>query len=161
MAPNDYLEIDSFYQNESNGLMLDALDFNQKSMDNSILSNEYLKSGLKKERHIFALKQGNDLKAAIIINISDVGINMSGLTNCIKLIVVDDNDLTEDIVFASIKQISNKFTLDEIPVLLYPTNYAEKHPFAYEKIYNMWILDPNFLDSYFNYVNRLLRFTNK
>ncbi len=161
LLPNDYIEVESFYENESNGLMLKALDIDPNNKDNGSLAKEYQKVGLKKEKHVFSIKKDGELKAVVIINISDIGINMSGLTNCIKIIVLDHDDLPVDIVQGAIKQLSLQFSIADIPILLYPTCYAEKHSFNYEKIYNMWVLDPNFLDPYFKYVNRLLRFGRK
>jgi hypothetical protein len=43
-------------------------------------------------------------------------------------------------------------------VLLYPASYAEDQSIGFEKTYDLWILDLKYIDDYFNYVNRLLRF---
>ena len=48
---------------------------------------------------------------------------------------------------------------NDIPILLYPANYAEAHRVTYEKQYNLWILNtPGNSDLYFSYVKQLLRY---
>jgi hypothetical protein len=54
--------------------------------------------------------------------------------------------------------ISRKIKINETPVLLYPASYAEDQAMGFEKTYDLWILDLKYIDDYFNYVNRLLRF---
>jgi hypothetical protein len=44
------------------------------------LSAEYQRLGFKKEKHLFSLRKGDLLKAVILVNISDIGLNLSNLT---------------------------------------------------------------------------------
>ena len=114
--------------------MLDAMELNE--YDNiDELSMKYQQLGLKRERHVFSLKRIGKLKAVAIINISDVGLNLADLTSNIKIIVVDSSELTKDILYLALSQLSKKFEQDEIPVLVYPVGYVEKNSIPYEKLY--------------------------
>ena len=56
-----------------------------------------------------------------------------------------------------VSELSTKFEQSEMPVLLYPVNYAESHSMPYEKLYNLWALNLQYLDHYLRYLNRLFR----
>jgi hypothetical protein len=136
--------------------MLDAMELYE---GNSIegVSKEYQKLGLKKEKHVISLKRAGILKAVIIINISDVGLNLADLTSNIKIVVVDPSELTKDVLYLTLSQLSNKFDQDEIPVLIYPESYVDKNSIPYEKLYNLWTLNMQYTDDYFKYLDELMK----
>jgi len=152
-------ELKSFYEHGSGGLMLSALDLEPDMVDLDELSKEYQKLGFKRERLIFSLKKSNDLKAIIMANISDIGLNLSELTSCIKVIILDSSDLSREVLNKTLLLLTEIMKRKEISVLLYPVSYAEKELVSYEKIYRMWILDMQYIDNYFRFIKRLLRFT--
>jgi len=154
----DLAELEIFYENESGGLMISALDL-EPEMDNlDELVKEYQKLGLKRERFIFSLKKNNNLKAILMVNISEIGLNLSDLTSCIKVIILDSNDLSRDILHKTLLPLTEIMKRKEISVLLYPVGYVQKESISYEKIYTMCIIKLQDTDSYFKYVDRLLRF---
>jgi hypothetical protein len=59
-----------------------------------------------------------------MVNIADLGLNLSDLTNCIKIFVLDGNRLPKDIFSSVISMVAETMLQDEIPVLLYPAVYA-------------------------------------
>ena len=156
---DDLLELENFYKSTSGGLMIDALNLNPDTIDLDELSKAYQKLGFKRERLIFSLKKSNDLKAIIIVNISDIGLNLSDLTSCIKFIILDSSDLPREVLHETFLLLTETMKRKEIPVLLYPVSYAEKNLMSYEKLYTMWIMNLQYTDSYFRYIDRLLRFT--
>jgi hypothetical protein len=95
--PEDLLELKNFYEHSSGGLMLNALELEQSSENLDELSKEYQKLGLKRERHLVSLKKDGRLKAVVMINISDIGLNLAELTSTIQVIVVDSDDFTKEI----------------------------------------------------------------
>ena len=155
--PEDLLELKYFYEYSSGGLMLKVLELEQDSGNFDELSKEYQKLGLKRERYLLSLKKDGRLKAVIMVNISDIGLNLADLTSNIQVIVVDSDDLTKEIFHLMVSKLSTKFEQSEMPVLLYPVNYAESHSMPYEKLYNLWALNLQYLDHYFRYLNRLFR----
>jgi len=152
----DLAELRNFYEFSSGGIMLDAMELNEGDAIDE-LSMEYQQLGLRRERHIFSLKRIGKLKAIAIVNISDVGLNLADLTSNIKIIVVDSSELTKDILYLTLSQLSKKFEQDEIPVLVYPVSYVEKNSIPYEKLYNLWTLNMQYTDNYFKYLDELIK----
>jgi hypothetical protein len=157
--PEDLLELRNFYEFSSGGIMLDAMELNEGDAIDE-LSLNYQQLGLKREKHVFSLKRGDKLKAVAIINISDVGLNLADLTSNIKIIVVDSSELTKDILYLTLSQLSKRFEQDEIPVLVYPVSYVEKNSIPYEKLYNLWTLNMQYTDHYFKYLDELMGGSN-
>jgi hypothetical protein len=153
----DLNELTDYYESKSSGLMLDALDLGPEHIQDNGLEEEFHRLGFKKERYIFALKQHGLLKAVILVDISDIGLNLSNLTNCIKLIVLDKEGLSREVFTGVVNQISNVVGHLELPVLSYPIDFADAIQLPYEKVYNLWVLDLRFSDIYFRYLQRLLK----
>jgi hypothetical protein len=155
--PDDLADLQDFYEYDSGGLMLKALGLDPDRIGRTGLEEEYRRLGFKKEKHLFALKADGLLKAIILVNITDFGLNLSNLTNCIKFIVVDPQKLTGDIFKNVIFKLNEKFPFEELTVLVNPVSFAEAIQLPYEKIYNMWIMNTRFSDPYFHYLERLLK----
>ncbi len=152
----DLVELEGFYEYKSKGLMIDALDLKPDMIDNDDLNKEYHKLGLKRERHFFSLKKDGSLKAFIVVNISDVGLNMSDLTNCMHVIILDTDDLPQKTLYSSLCTVSKYYEQDEVPALLYPISYAKDQSIPYDKTYNLWVLNLCYLDPYFKYIEILI-----
>ena len=151
-------ELENFYQHTADGIMLDALDLKPERINIEGLAEEYHGLGLKRGRHLYALRDNGQLKAIVMVNIADLGLNLSELTNCIKIFVLDSQNLPKEIIFTVISTVENSFPQDEIPVLLFPAAYADNQGIACEKHYNLWVINLQYTDPYFRYLNRLLRF---
>ena len=153
----DLLELGSLYEHLSGGLMIQALDLEPGMHDCDELSKEYEQFGFRRERNLYSLKKDGSLKAVVIENISDIGFNMSDLTNCIKGIVLDEDDLTKDILYLTLSILSDKFDQDKITILLYPVTYARNQCVSYEKVYDLWVLNLQYLDHWFKFRDALFR----
>jgi hypothetical protein len=156
--PEDLQELQNFYEVESGGLMIKALDLGSVVNGSSKLSKEYRKLGFKRSRYVLSLKKYGDLKAVIMVNISNVGLNLSDLTNCIKVFVLNQDDLSKDTLNLILSILLEKIGQNNIPVLLYPVSYADNQSIPYEKIYTLWTLSTLYSDSYFKHIERLLKF---
>jgi hypothetical protein len=154
----DLLELENFYQHVSGGLMLDATDLRPNRLSIDELTEEYKRLGLQRDRHLFALRQEGQLKALVMVNLTDLGLNFSDLTNCIKVFVIDKKALSANILYATLDVLATKFQKTDMPTLIYPVAYADEQAIAYEKCYNLWAFSLQFSDQYFKYINRLLRF---
>ena len=155
--PEDLAELQDFYEYDSGGLMLKALGLDPDRIGRAELEEEYQRLGFKKEKHLYALKADGQLKAIILVNITDFGFNLSNLTNCIKFIVVDPEGLSGDIFKKVIFKLNEKYPFEELTVLVNPVSFAETIQLPFEKIYNMWIMNTRFSDPYFRYLKRLLK----
>jgi len=154
---DELAELENFYENASGGLMLDAIGLKPNGCDFTELSKAYQKAGLKRKYCIFSLKKDNRLTAVLSINISDIGLNLSDLTSSANVIILDPEELTKDILYASLSTLDSNFEQDQIPLLIYPETYAESHSIKVEKKYNLWVLNTQFTDNYFKFLNKMLR----
>ena len=156
--PDDLLELADFYEHISGGLMVDAIDLTSDKLDSDNLSRDYKQAGLTRLRQLFSLRQNGCLKAIFRVNTSDVGLNLSDITNCIKVFVTDSVGLNADLLRAAISSVAQITGKSDFPTLLYPAAFADEQEIAYEKIYNLWVCSLQYSDEYFKYLRRLLRF---
>ncbi|UCF89951.1 MAG: hypothetical protein JSW39_16805 [Desulfobacterales bacterium] len=154
----DFDELESYYTHTSGGLMLNALDLKPELVQCRELTAEYQRLGLTRERHLFALKCHGRLKALFVADISDLGLNLSDLTNCIKVVVLDHEGLPGAILSSALYAVMDRIQQKLMPVLLYPMAYADRQRIKYDKLYNLWVCSLDYSDQYFSYLKRLLRF---
>lgn len=155
--PQDINELGGFYEKTLGGLMLKALDLEQNSWQGEDLSREYQLHGFKRERHIFSLKELDSLKAVIIVSLSDVGLNLSDLTHCAKIIVVDSENLSRSIFLQAMNCTFNRIQNHDLPVMVYPIDFVQNIDLAYNKTYILWSVDiQNVSDKYFSHLHRIL-----
>jgi len=93
-----------------------------------------------------------------VANISDIGLNLSDITNCIKVFVINKSEISAGILQAAISKVADIAGKEDFPTLLYPAAFADEQKISYEKIYNLWVLSLRYTDPYFEYLGRLLRF---
>jgi hypothetical protein len=154
----DFLDLECFYEHNSGGLMLKALNIEPDSGDEQELQAEFARLGFKREKQLFALKCKGVLKAMLLVNISDIGLNLSNLTNCISGIVLDPEDLSQAIFFHALAALADKMALESLTLLIFPVAFADRIQLPCEKVYNMWIMNIQHIDHYFRYLKRLMRF---
>lgn len=157
--PEDLFELESFYKYVSGGLMLNALDLEPDMINSDELNKEYQRLGFKRERHLFSLKRDGALKAVITVTVSDIGLNLSNLTNCIHVFVLDSDDLPRGTLYSSLSMLTEYYEQDKIPVLIYPLSYVERQSIPHEKIYNLWVQNTQYMDHYFKHIESLFRHT--
>jgi hypothetical protein len=157
--PAELTELDIFYKQASGGLMLDALDLTPDGcIGYDELEKEFQQQGFHRKRRLYSLRRDNRLKAVIMVNISNIGLNLSDLTSCIKIFIIDPVDLSGSLLKSVLSNISEKTGRSEMPALLYPATYAADNDIAYEKLYTLWVLNVQYGDKYFRYLKRLLKF---
>ncbi len=160
-SQNDLYELKRFLDYESGGLMVSALDLLSKNHNDSELFLEYRSLGMKRNLNIYSIKIDNELKVIVIVNISDKYLNMSDLTNSFKVMVVDNKKVSKEILLTAISILCIKYNLKGIPVLLYPQKFCEENQLEFEKIYNLWILNMQYLDKYFEFCDKFVPNINK
>ncbi len=148
IRPRDFGELNSFYRFNSGGLMLDAFDLHALQTDHDLLAQEYERLGLKKEKRLYSLLEGDELKAVIIADITDIGFNMANLTSSTTVIVLDETT-PRTTLESALALVATGYEQEEMPVLVYPQAYAEANALPVEKHYSLWILNMQYTDSYF------------
>ena len=138
---SDIGELDRFYRNASGGLLLEVLRLGKEQGDSESLSHLYARHGFTRRCESFSLKENGMLKAVLIANRSDPGLSLSDFLNGIKILVNDSAGLPWEALSSAISQLAGLFTIDKIPLLVYPSSYLEAKGVPFEKQYNLWIMD--------------------
>lgn len=152
----DLIELKHYYESTSGGLMLSALDLEPDTARLDELSTEYKRLGLKRERYLFSLQCNGRKKAILMVTVSDIGLNMSSLTNCIHVIVIDQVDLSWNLLSSYLVQLSCYYEAGEMALLIYPSSYVEFQQVVPDKIYNLWVLNCRYTEHFLAYVKSLL-----
>jgi hypothetical protein len=153
----DLHELKSFYEYQSGGLMISALDLEPDTIYSDLLNQEFQALGFTRARHLFSLKKENNLVALLMVTLSDTGLNLSNLTNCIHAIVVDGDNLPPEVLDSQLKRLLSYYNEDdEVPILLHPVAYADRQSIGYEKTYNLWVINTRVGDQYLDYMKALL-----
>jgi hypothetical protein len=150
----DSYSLEQFYRNHSKGLLLRALDMGPKPSGDSELKEVYKKHGFKRQWKMFSLTHAQELKAVLIVDQSDIGLNLSELLNGIKIIVTDPHGLPWDTLTSAIDQLTGVYQVDSIPLLVYPHTYLEESNVAYEKQYYTWIIDIQYAAKFLDYMKK-------
>jgi hypothetical protein len=159
---SDLQELGHWYQHFSGGLMLDCLDLDPETFKSQDLVDEYRQHGFAKERVLLALRRNGRLCACIIIHRSNIGLNLSDLTNCVKVLIVDELGIDRSILENALRRIFRDYQLSsDMPVLLYPVETVEKLKMRVEKKYCLWILNTRYSDKYFKFIERMFRLAQR
>jgi hypothetical protein len=157
----DLLDLEAFYRNRSGGLMLQGMDLTPRREEEATLRESYQKAGFLRQQLLFALQKDGRTVAILMLLRTEVGLNLSNLTNAITVLVLDNKALPREAFFTAVSMLASKYPQDEVPVLTYPPDYAASQSIDVEKQYNLWVLDCQHLDPYFefcgNYFNRMNR----
>lgn len=159
VVDRDVVDLNDYYSESSGGLMLKALDLEPDSWRVDSLSEDYRRAGLKRDRYLLALRHGQRLKAFIIANVSETGLNLSDLTTCLQAIITDPEGLDPDIFMRSLHLASQLAGLEEMVALVSPPTYPQKHDLPIDKTYILWIVNTSGADqAYLKYLGRLTRY---
>lgn len=151
----DLNELGHFYKHTSGGQMLEALDLLPEQAPEDGLTQTYHRAGFKRRRLLLSIKKKGKVKAIINLVNTDIGLNLSELTNSISLFILEPEDFPFEVFLSSLSQMSVFDERPTIPVLVYPIQYADRHAIAYERIYDLWVFAVENSDHYFKYVNKV------
>jgi hypothetical protein len=151
----DLLNLEAFYRKKSGGLMLHGLDLTPERPDEQELNTSYEMAGFQRHQSLFALRRKGATVAVFTVLRTEVGLNLSNLTNAISVIILDQQALPREAFFTAISMLASKFPQKKIPILAYPKEYVVNQAINIEKHYNLWVLDCRNLDPYFEFCNAL------
>jgi len=137
--------------------MLTAFDLDPEKRPNASMKRIYEKAGMKRDCHLLSLREGRSLKAVFVVNISDAGLNMSNLTNCVTAFVLDREGLAPESFMDACNEVLAFYREEEVPVLVHPVSYEEKMGRSGGKIYTLWAFSIQYLDLYLDYISRLTK----
>jgi hypothetical protein len=152
----DLWELNRFCRYQSGGLLVEALGLKEDFSDES-LEAIYDRLGFLRRWKVYALKHKKELNAVLILNQSDLGLNLSELINGIKILVTNQESLPWNVLSLAIAQLMSIYHADMVPVLFYPAYYVERNKIPHEKHYQMWILNVQYGNEYIEYMQRKFR----
>lgn len=154
-TPDDFAVLKTFYETSSGGLLLDAF---RLDLPIAPLKNAFSDAGFKRDCATYCLRHDNKPSAFLIVNHSDVGLNLSDLLNCVTVFIADGQPLSWKTLSSAVNHLTQDYDADSIPLLLYPSGYPESQGIHVGKQYQLWILknDP-YSEQYTNYMERKFR----
>jgi hypothetical protein len=161
LSPAEAADMDDlrqYYEKRSGGLMLKALDLEASSWKEEELCTEFQTNGFRRERHLFCLQANGSLKAVVLVNISDIGLNLSDLTHCLNAIVLDPADLPPEVLLTALRMAETSVGQSNLPALIFPMAYVEQNAIPFEKAYYLWVFHMHTQSQvYFKYLSRIKR----
>ena len=156
-TPLDLWELEQFYKHHSGGLLLNILRSGKSDPGNVSLEIIFERLGFLRKWQIYSLLYLNHLKAVFIVDQSDLVINMSGLLNCIKVLVIDSVGLNLELLLHAVTKLGGVYYLDKITLLIYPASVIETTHISYNKHYQLWITDMRYSNQFMDYVQKNFR----
>ncbi len=153
----DFSEMERFYKAHSGGLLSDILSPAQGVSSEESLEMLYRRLGFIRRWKFYSLKDNEQLKAVLIVNQSDLGLNLSELLNGVKILILDTAGLPWDILNSALSQLTGVFKIDKIPLLVYPATYLDFHGVSWEKNYLLWIMDAQYGKEYVEYMQNKMK----
>lgn len=152
---DDLMLMRKYYNGIGGGLMLDAYALDCRAAENDNLKDRasgttvndnhnsimgmYNKIGLSRDSKVISIRHNGRIKAALIVDTSDMGINMSELLNSIKILVID-NTLPWSILQDAVSAVGKIYGSDKIMVLIFPFDYLGQQGVECKKRYYFWVL---------------------
>jgi hypothetical protein len=158
-TPVDLWELEQFYKHHSGGLFLNILRSGKSDPGNESLDKIFERLGFLRKWQTFSLLYQNYLKAVFIVDQSDKVINMSGLLNCIKVLVINSGGLNFELLSLASTKLGRVYNLDKITLLIYPASIIEASDISYNKQYQLWITDMRYSNHFMDYVQKKFRMT--
>jgi hypothetical protein len=150
-------ELEQFYKHHSGGLLLDMLNLGKKDTTDDSLEKASQRLGFTRKWAFYSLVNSGCLKSILLVNQSDVGVNLSELLNSIKALVVDSENLPWEVLSVAVAQLTGVYHSYSIPLLIYPSVYSDIKKIPSEKKYQQWIIYMRHSNKFLEYVQRHFR----
>jgi len=154
----DLWELSRFYNHHSGGLLLDILQLGRKNSSGESIENLYDRLGFMRRWKAYSLTHYGELNAVLIVNQSNLGLNLSDLLNCIKILITNPEGLPWEILSIAINQLPSVYQAEKVPILIYPSDYLEAKNASYDtKKYLLWIFDAHLIKEFTEFLHRKFR----
>jgi hypothetical protein len=157
-SKQDRWELSRFYNRVSGGLFFDTVYPKRKYPINESVETLYSQVGLTRKWRTYSLNHDEELKAVLIVNQSDPGLNFSELLNSITIQIIDPTGLTWEVISAAINQLTFIYQKEKIPILIYPHNYLKGRNIPDDtKKYMLFILEARLIRDFAMFLQRELK----
>ena len=153
----DLWQLNNFYKYHSGGILLEVLNLDADNPNDEV-EKDYANLGFLRKLKAFSLSKQGSLCAVLIVNQSNLGINLSDLLNGIMIFIVNREDLSWKILAAAIEKLSKRFRFSQkTPLLFYPNYWVKSWNISYDKEYCLWALNLRFSDLFLEFMKKQLR----
>jgi hypothetical protein len=157
-TPADLAEFRGFYDKHSGGLLPEALDLTPGSYGDDTLAQVYTHNGLNRQRQVYALRHQKCLKALIDVQNSDLGLNLSEITNATTVYVLDTMACHRDVLRFVVCGLTIRYNKMQHPLMFFPKDYLAYYNIPTDKEYTLWTLSvTRASESYMDWMNRYCR----
>jgi len=157
-SDKDVDELSEWYDKVSGGLMIKAFCLEKHSVESKSLEEAYSKAGLKRKYSLKKLVREGKTRAFFLIDLSDLGVNLSDLLNSIKILVVDGEEMSREVLDRAVNSIGRIYGTETVPILVYPVACADTMKINYDKKYNLWTLGSQYGDDYSEHLKAKAKF---
>jgi hypothetical protein len=148
VSQDDLGELERFYEHASGGLALDAMNLRHPLFSDDERKALYRDLGLRCESYVYSVKLAGRLQAVVTVQLSELGINLSNLTNCVHAFVLE-SELPAAALLSGLRTLVSQHTAEVLPLLVYPASYLGDQHVDSDKNYTLWVLNMTHLDGYF------------
>jgi hypothetical protein len=156
-SPAHRVPLEQYYEHISGGLLLEVLLEGTEEGTMPEVEAAYRRHGMKRRVRIFSLLHDGQLKAVLWQNESNLGLNLSELLNCIKVVVVDPQSLPWTVLRAAMRKLAISYATEHVPALVFPVSYLTEQHVRTQKYYMMWIMNNQFARSVIDYLTMRVR----
>jgi len=154
-TPRDLVKLKDYYESVSGGLLLNALGLDIPS---DSIKKSFTDAGFKRDYQTYCLCYEDRQMAFFVVNQSDINLNLSNLINGIKIIVIEPDILSWEMLSTAVNLLAGCYSEQIIPLLIFPSQYLPHQKISVEKQYSLWIMDTRHSgDEYLAYMNKLMR----
>lgn len=137
----DLQEFESFYAEKSGGLLTKGLDLTSDLYDDDQIENLYKECGLKRRREVYSLRENGRLKMIVDVQNSDIGLNLSEITNAISCYFLSMEPFPPTVLRSVIFKLANHYQKWNHPVTVFPNDSTILGDIVPDKTYTLWTLD--------------------
>lgn len=156
-TPADEEAVGRFYCRESGGLLMDVLRPDQAEEGGRSAASLYADNGLFRRWDAYALLQGDRTRALVMVDQSDLGLNLSELLNGMKVLMADEADIPWPLLKAALDRLASVYPAEEVSTMIYPASYLRRQGVPFEKEYLLWILDVQYGPEFISYMRKKFR----
>jgi len=153
----NYWELKRFYRHYSGGLLLRAMNLEEEGSTEESLETVYHRLGFFRRWRKVCLSCRGQINAILVMNQSDLGINLSELINGIKVMVIKPDGLPWEVLRRAIDRLTGVYDTEKIPVLIYPAAYVKNNDVSYEKEYQVCVCDARYVSRFMQHLQRKFR----
>jgi hypothetical protein len=152
---NDLAKLKEFYELSSGGLLLSSLGL---EIPSESIKKLFASAGFKRDYSIHCLSHEDKQMAFLIMDRTEIKLNLSDLINGIKIIVVEPDILSWAMLSLAVNHLADFFSEQNIPLLIFPSHYSLLQNIMVEKQYTLWILQlRDASDEYLAFINNVVK----